>query len=83
MVDDFFCLFLFTKLGFGNPFRFIPPDNFNLALLTLELEFVKKGTKNEQVRGFYWDSHFLLVINQSDDHSEVIIGEFLVKYFFM
>ncbi|GKV10914.1 hypothetical protein SLEP1_g22218 [Rubroshorea leprosula] len=29
--------------------RFIPPDNFNLALLTLELEFVKKGTKNEQV----------------------------------
>ncbi|GLT75622.1 hypothetical protein SLA2020_473290, partial [Shorea laevis] len=29
--------------------RFIPPDNFNLALLTLELEFVKKGSKNEQV----------------------------------
>ncbi|KDP20974.1 hypothetical protein JCGZ_21445 [Jatropha curcas] len=29
--------------------RFIPPDDFNLALLTLELEFVKKGTKNEQV----------------------------------
>ncbi|KAK1570965.1 hypothetical protein Q3G72_009860 [Acer saccharum] len=29
--------------------RFIPPENFNLALLTLELEFVKKGTKNEQV----------------------------------
>ncbi|GLU23006.1 hypothetical protein SLE2022_390400 [Rubroshorea leprosula] len=29
--------------------RFIPPDNFNLALLTLELEFMKKGTKNEQV----------------------------------
>ncbi|KAF8411147.1 hypothetical protein HHK36_003690 [Tetracentron sinense] len=29
--------------------RFIPPDNFNLALITLELEFVKKGTKNEQV----------------------------------
>ncbi|KAK9268271.1 hypothetical protein L1049_010714 [Liquidambar formosana] len=29
--------------------RFIPPDNFNLALLTLELEFVKKGTKSEQV----------------------------------
>jgi vesicle-fusing ATPase len=28
--------------------RFIPPENFNLALLTLELEFVKKG-KNEQV----------------------------------
>ncbi|KAL6999511.1 vesicle-fusing ATPase [Sarracenia purpurea var. burkii] len=32
-----------------NPFRFIPPDDFNLALLTLELEFVKKGTKDEQV----------------------------------
>ncbi|KAE7995693.1 hypothetical protein FH972_000464 [Carpinus fangiana] len=29
--------------------RFIPPDNFDLALLTLELEFVKKGNKNEQV----------------------------------
>ncbi|KAJ4721486.1 vesicle-fusing ATPase-like [Melia azedarach] len=29
--------------------RFIPPDDFNLALLTVELEFVKKGTKNEQV----------------------------------
>ncbi|XP_022720468.1 vesicle-fusing ATPase-like [Durio zibethinus] len=29
--------------------RFIPPENFNLALLRLELEFVKKGTKNEQV----------------------------------
>ncbi|KAB1199510.1 Vesicle-fusing ATPase [Morella rubra] len=29
--------------------RFIPPDNFDLAMLTLELEFVKKGTKNEQV----------------------------------
>ena len=30
-------------------FRFIPPENFDLALLTLELESVKKGTKNEQV----------------------------------
>ncbi|KAG2674447.1 hypothetical protein I3843_13G120800 [Carya illinoinensis] len=29
--------------------RFIPPDGFDLALLTLELEFVKKGTKNEQI----------------------------------
>ncbi|KAI8003207.1 Vesicle-fusing ATPase [Camellia lanceoleosa] len=29
--------------------RFIPPDDFNLALLTLKLEFIKKGTKNEQV----------------------------------
>uniref|UniRef100_A0A7N2LQT8 Vesicle-fusing ATPase n=1 Tax=Quercus lobata TaxID=97700 RepID=A0A7N2LQT8_QUELO len=29
--------------------RFIPPENFDLALLTLELEFVKKGTKSEQV----------------------------------
>ncbi|GKV10910.1 hypothetical protein SLEP1_g22214 [Rubroshorea leprosula] len=33
----------YLKMGF------IPPDNFNLALLTLELEFVKKGTKNELV----------------------------------
>ncbi|KAJ4976833.1 hypothetical protein NE237_001939 [Protea cynaroides] len=29
--------------------KFVPPDNFNLALLTLELEFVKKGTKSEQI----------------------------------
>ncbi|KAE9456410.1 hypothetical protein C3L33_11686, partial [Rhododendron williamsianum] len=29
--------------------RFILPDEFDLALLTLELEFVKKGTKVEQV----------------------------------
>ncbi|XWS12646.1 hypothetical protein CRYUN_Cryun37aG0107900 [Craigia yunnanensis] len=29
--------------------RFIPPESFNLALLRIELEFVKKGTKNEQV----------------------------------
>ncbi|XP_057506832.1 vesicle-fusing ATPase-like [Actinidia eriantha] len=29
--------------------RFIPPEVFNLALLNLELEFVKKGTKDEQV----------------------------------
>ncbi|KAG6756028.1 hypothetical protein POTOM_039444 [Populus tomentosa] len=28
--------------------RFIPPEDYNLALLTLELEFVKKGTRNEQ-----------------------------------
>ncbi|KAG6754867.1 hypothetical protein POTOM_040667 [Populus tomentosa] len=30
--------------------RFIPPEDYNLALLTLELEFVKKGTRNEQAR---------------------------------
>ncbi|KAI3769259.1 hypothetical protein L6452_00360 [Arctium lappa] len=29
--------------------RFIPPEDFNIALLTLELEFVKKGNKEEQV----------------------------------
>ncbi|WCJ27038.1 Vesicle-fusing ATPase [Euphorbia peplus] len=29
--------------------RFIPPETFNLAVLTLELEFVKKGSKNEQM----------------------------------
>ncbi|XP_050287595.1 vesicle-fusing ATPase-like [Quercus robur] len=29
--------------------RLIPPEKFDLALLTLELEFVKKGTKSEQV----------------------------------
>lgn len=35
----------------GYCFRFILPDNFELALLTLELEFLKKGDKNEQVYG--------------------------------
>lgn len=39
-----FLLTVYSKL-----FRFIPPENFNLALLTLELEFVKKGAKDEQV----------------------------------
>ncbi|OMO65152.1 hypothetical protein COLO4_31469 [Corchorus olitorius] len=29
--------------------KFIPPEDSNLALLRLELEFVKKGTKSEQV----------------------------------
>ncbi|KAG5546233.1 hypothetical protein RHGRI_018423 [Rhododendron griersonianum] len=29
--------------------RFVPPEYFNLALLTLELEFVKRGAKDEQV----------------------------------
>lgn len=32
--------------------RFVPPEKFDLALLALELEFVKKGTKNEQVTLF-------------------------------
>ncbi|XP_059661513.1 vesicle-fusing ATPase-like [Cornus florida] len=29
--------------------RFVPPDNFELAVVTLELEFVKKGTRDEQI----------------------------------
>ncbi|KAG6778750.1 hypothetical protein POTOM_015095 [Populus tomentosa] len=37
-----------SVLSFSYPW-FIPPEDFNLALLTLELEFVKKGTKNEQI----------------------------------
>ncbi|KAK9085279.1 hypothetical protein Sjap_025690 [Stephania japonica] len=28
--------------------RFVPPEDFDLAMLSLELEFVKKGTKSEQ-----------------------------------
>ncbi|XLR16250.1 hypothetical protein S83_044188, partial [Arachis hypogaea] len=28
---------------------FVPPENFDLALLTLELEFIKKGAKSEQI----------------------------------
>ncbi|KAJ6333531.1 hypothetical protein OIU77_009409 [Salix suchowensis] len=39
----------FLIVGRVNFFRFIPPEDFNLALLTLELEFVKKGTRNEQI----------------------------------
>ncbi|KAM0954533.1 putative vesicle-fusing ATPase [Dioscorea sansibarensis] len=42
-----------TKVSAGDSIsisRFIPPDNFNLALLTLEIEFVKgKVTRNEQL----------------------------------
>ncbi|KAK6283789.1 hypothetical protein POUND7_002741 [Theobroma cacao] len=48
--DDFVLSVSYPFLFF--PFllcRFIPPEDFNLALLTLELEFVKKGTKSEQV----------------------------------
>ncbi|XP_021902227.1 vesicle-fusing ATPase [Carica papaya] len=40
-----------ARVSTGEPIsvcRFIPPENFNLAILTLELEFVKKG-KSEQV----------------------------------
>ncbi|KAK6805415.1 hypothetical protein RDI58_003200 [Solanum bulbocastanum] len=33
----------------GSAELFVPPEGFNLALLTLDLEFVKKGTKEEQV----------------------------------
>ncbi|KAI9096005.1 hypothetical protein K1719_026152 [Acacia pycnantha] len=29
--------------------RFIPPDNFNLAVLTLELDFIKRGSRSEQI----------------------------------
>ncbi|XLT51001.1 hypothetical protein HN873_043605 [Arachis hypogaea] len=32
-----------------NLFLFVPPENFDLALLTFELEFIKKGTKSEQI----------------------------------
>nr|GME04228.1 vesicle-fusing ATPase [Ipomoea batatas] len=42
----------YTKVSTGDSIsvsRFIPPEDFNLALLTLELEFVRKGTKDEQV----------------------------------
>ncbi|XP_058095397.1 vesicle-fusing ATPase [Magnolia sinica] len=41
-----------TKVSTGDTIsvsRFVPPDNFKLALLTLELEFVKAKGKNEQV----------------------------------
>ncbi|KAL8505872.1 hypothetical protein ACS0TY_016917 [Phlomoides rotata] len=42
----------FTCLSTGDTVsvsRFVPPEIFNLALLTLELEFVKKGARDEQV----------------------------------
>ncbi|CAN4097965.1 unnamed protein product [Withania somnifera] len=35
--------------NFDELYKFLPPEDFNLALLTLDLEFVKKGTKDEQV----------------------------------
>ncbi|XP_047311243.1 vesicle-fusing ATPase [Impatiens glandulifera] len=42
----------YARVSTGDPVsvtRFTPPEEFTLALLTLELEFVKKGTKEEQV----------------------------------
>ncbi|CAH1449912.1 unnamed protein product [Lactuca virosa] len=41
-----------ARVSTGDPVsvsRFVPPEDFNIALLTLELEFVKKGNKEEQV----------------------------------
>ncbi|CAM8945354.1 unnamed protein product [Rhodiola kirilowii] len=41
-----------VKVSTGDSIRvasFVPPEDFYLALLTLELEFVKKGTKEEQI----------------------------------
>ncbi|CAM8938092.1 unnamed protein product [Rhodiola kirilowii] len=41
-----------VKVSIGDSIRvasFVPPEDFYLALLTLELEFVKKGTKEEQI----------------------------------
>ncbi|KAL5715501.1 vesicle-fusing ATPase [Ranunculus cassubicifolius] len=41
-----------AKVSSGDPItvsRFVPPDDFNLALLHLDLEFVKKLNKSEQV----------------------------------
>lgn len=51
ILDSCWCMFSlqFCDSYGGIVLRFIPPDNFNLALLTVELEFVKKGTKDEQV----------------------------------
>ncbi|KAI8552578.1 hypothetical protein RHMOL_Rhmol06G0277800 [Rhododendron molle] len=37
------------KYLLGTQYLFVPPEDFNLALLTLELEFVKRGAKDEQV----------------------------------
>lgn len=42
--------------------RFIPPENFNLALLTLELEFVKRGAKDEQVYYLLQSTHPLVLL---------------------
>ncbi|XLT86491.1 hypothetical protein HN873_008244, partial [Arachis hypogaea] len=39
----------FTFMIRGVVNRFVPPENFDLALLTFELEFIKKGAKNEQI----------------------------------
>ncbi|KAM7262859.1 hypothetical protein ACFE04_000542 [Oxalis oulophora] len=48
-VADSFRRIMKVSIGDSIPVtRFIPPENFNLALLTLELEFVKKG-KSEEV----------------------------------
>lgn len=47
---DFNCIFtIFWWCACDSLYRFVPPEIFDLALLTLELEFVKKGTKEEHV----------------------------------
>ncbi|KAM3701368.1 hypothetical protein ACJW31_05G167300 [Castanea mollissima] len=52
--------------------RFIPPENFDLALLSLELEFVKKGTKSEQVMTAgqrvsfeFYGNNYIFTVNQA------------------
>ena len=54
VTNDFFLFFPSTR-------SFVPPEDFNLALLRLELEFVKKGTKSEQVRFSIHYDLFVLV----------------------
>ncbi|KAI3809935.1 hypothetical protein L1987_19539 [Smallanthus sonchifolius] len=44
-----FLLFL-LQIPFTNHFRFIPPEDFNIALLTLELEFVDAVLLAQQLR---------------------------------
>jgi hypothetical protein len=44
--------------------RFVPPENFNLAVLTLELDFIKRaGSRNEQVFNVWLQQVDFVVIN--------------------
>ncbi|XP_039169714.1 vesicle-fusing ATPase-like [Eucalyptus grandis] len=54
--------------------RFVPPENFDLAFPTLELEFVKRGAKNEQVDAVLRANQLLKML--TNRYSILLSGQF-------
>lgn len=75
-----FKLLLVVNDFFSSRCRFIPPEDFNLALLTLELEFVKKGTKSEQVR-FSMQYDLFVILDDFTLLTWMVVGLSFVYYF--